>query len=74
MAERVRREYGDGATVERLVLGASVSKEDGAQRNTGLIRAVEKFDPEMGNRFSIYQMRWIRQAGTRVVTDHAPNT
>ena len=32
LAERVREAYGEGAKIERLVLVASVTKEDGAQR------------------------------------------
>ena len=32
LVEKVRQEYGDGATVERLVVVASVTEEDGSQR------------------------------------------
>jgi RNA polymerase primary sigma factor len=39
--------------------------------NTGLLRAVDKFEPARGFKFSTYATWWIRQAISRSIADHS---
>ena len=39
--------------------------------NTGLMRAVDKFEYKRGYKFSTYATWWIRQAITRAIADHS---
>ena len=79
-----RANAGDGRARQRLIeknlrLVVSVAKkyrgyglpfEDLIQEgNIGLMKAVDKFDPEKGFRFSTYVTWWIRQAVGRALSD-----
>ncbi|MBQ9879528.1 MAG: RNA polymerase sigma factor RpoD [Clostridia bacterium] len=39
--------------------------------NLGLMKAVDKFDPDMGFKFSTYATWWIRQSITRAIADQS---
>ena len=59
-------------SIAKKYRGRGVLFEDLIQEgNAGLIKAVERFDPSLGNRYSTYATWWIRQAVTRAVADHA---
>ncbi|MEZ4529860.1 MAG: sigma-70 family RNA polymerase sigma factor [Thermomicrobiales bacterium] len=74
---RTRQDRADRANLRLVVSVAKrYSQRDEHARldpegNSGLIRAVEKFDYHKGFKFSTYATWWIRQAITRAIADQA---
>jgi len=56
----VKKHLGRGARLDDLI----------QEGNFGLLKAVEHFDPERGNRFATYAVWWIRAYITRFLKDN----
>lgn len=61
-------------SIAKKFLGSRLSFMDLIQEwNTGLIKAIEKFDPDKDFKFSTYATRWIKQSITKAIADMTKN-
>jgi RNA polymerase primary sigma factor len=70
LARFVTANHGLVSSVAKHYQGQGLDWEDlGQEGNIGLLRAIELFDPNRGNKFSTMAIWWIRQAISRAVAN-----
>ena len=61
-------------SIAKKYIGRGLSFLDLIQEgNLGLIKAVDKFNPELGYKFSTYETYWIKQSISRTIAEKVTN-